>query len=151
MLNLTYHQFEFHLPALWTFSATSYGKGPVDGIGAAIKSRATRYLLNGTTERAFLSPEKFYQFTKIANDHQTMKGDLEPNRPIEVFFLEKVDVEKHLEQIMEPRWRYLPRKSWIEGIQSFHQFNPRGIGNIVCRRTSCTTDFQSFTVNPHAS
>jgi hypothetical protein len=79
MLNLTYHELDFGLPAVWTFSTTSHGKGPVDGIGAAVKSRATRHLLSGTAERAFLSAEAFFHFTKAANDHQTMKGDLEPN------------------------------------------------------------------------
>ena len=76
MVNLTYHQSEFGLPAAWTFSSTSHGKGPVDGIGAAIKSRATRYTLKGTTEGAFLTPEELYQFTKSVNDHQKIKGDL---------------------------------------------------------------------------
>ncbi|CAF3124023.1 unnamed protein product, partial [Rotaria sp. Silwood2] len=83
MMNLTYHQEDFNLTAFWRFSATSHGKGPVDGIGAAIKSRATRYILTGTPERAFLSPEDLFNYSKQANDHQVMKGDLEPNRPIE--------------------------------------------------------------------
>ena len=37
ILNLTYHQSDFGVPASWTFSSTAHGKGPMDGIGAAIK------------------------------------------------------------------------------------------------------------------
>jgi hypothetical protein len=86
MLNLTYYEADFGLPACWTFSTTSHGKGPVDGIGAAVKSCATRYLLSSSPGRAFLTSEDFFKFTKQVNDHQVMKGDLEPNRPIEAFF-----------------------------------------------------------------
>lgn len=96
MLNLTHHERDFGLKATWTFSATSHGKGPVDGIGAAVKSRATRHLLRGTSERAFLSAKELFDFTKNVNDHQVMKGDLEPNRPIDVFYVEMGDVENIL-------------------------------------------------------
>jgi hypothetical protein len=144
MLNLTYHESDFGMPAVWTFSATSHGKGPVDGVGAALKSRAIRHLLGGTAERAFLSPEDFFQFTKAVNDHQTMKGDLEPNRPIEVFFVKKNDVEQLLNKTLQARWAHLPKKAWIDGIQSLHQFNPMDIGNMNCRRTSTSKDVKNF-------
>jgi molybdopterin-guanine dinucleotide biosynthesis protein A len=145
MINLTYHQSEFGLPAAWTFSATSHGKGPVDGIGAAIKSRATRYTLKTTTESALLTPEELYRFARSVNDHQTMKGDLEPNRPIEVFFIKQTDVETRLEEVLDKRWSWLPKKPWIDGIQSFHQFDPKGVGDIDCRRTSFSRSVESFT------
>ena len=64
MINLTFHEKDFGIKASWTFSATSHGKGPVDGIGPSIKSRATRYLLSGTPERAFLSSEDLFNYTK---------------------------------------------------------------------------------------
>ena len=43
MLNLSFHLHDFDLPACWTFSATSHGKGPVDGIGAAIEPNRRIY------------------------------------------------------------------------------------------------------------
>ena len=36
-LNLTYHQDNFGVPANWSFSATSHGKGPWDGIAGCAK------------------------------------------------------------------------------------------------------------------
>ena len=74
-----------------------------DPLTASLKSLATRHLLSGTAERAFLTPEDFFQFSRAANDHQTMKGDLEPNRPIEVFFVKKNDVEQVLNKTLQPR------------------------------------------------
>ncbi len=143
-MNLTYHENDFGLTASWTFSATSHGKGPVDGIGAAVKSRATRYLLSGTAERAFLSPEDLFHFTKQVNDHQVMKEDLEPNRPIEVFYIKSSDVDNIYKQALEWRWSLLSKKKWIEGIQNKHQFNPVGICKIKCRQTSNSETFEVF-------
>ncbi|CAF4173888.1 unnamed protein product [Rotaria magnacalcarata] len=103
MLNLTYHESDFGLKASWTFSSTSHGKGPVDGIGAAVKSRATRYLLSGTIHNAFLSSEEFFEYTKTANDHFVMKGDLEPNRTIETFYIKAIDIQNVLKRTLERR------------------------------------------------
>ncbi|CAF1426314.1 unnamed protein product [Adineta ricciae] len=73
MLNLTYHERDFGLPASWTFFSASHGKGPVDGIGATVKSTATRHLPKSTAEQSFLSAEEFFKFTEQANDHQVIK------------------------------------------------------------------------------
>lgn len=143
MLNLTFHQSDFHLPASWTFSATSHGKGPVDGIGAAIKSRATRHLLTLNKERAFLTPWEFYEFVDRATDHQKMIGDLEPNRPIDVFYATSHDVEMLLRNILADRWSVLS-KQWIKGIQRLHQFDSTRPGQIVCRDTSSSLDTKEF-------
>jgi hypothetical protein len=62
MTNLTYHENDFDLTALWTFLATSHGNGSADGIGATVKSHATRYLLGGTAERVFLSTKGLFAF-----------------------------------------------------------------------------------------
>ena len=144
MMNLAYHQTDFNISASWTFSATSHGKGPVDGIGAAVKSRATRHILTAAPEKALLSPEDLFKYTKEANDHQVIKGDLEPNRPIEAFYIKKVDVDNTLQTTLEIRWSKLVKTKWIEGIQSKHQFNPIGIGKIKCFQTSNSRDFDVF-------
>ncbi|CAF1345109.1 unnamed protein product [Rotaria sordida] len=120
MINITYHEKDFGLPASWTFSATSHGKGPVDGIGAAVKSRATRFLLSGSAERAFLSPEDLLTILKKLMTINTFKKTL------------------------EPRWLQISKKPWIDGIQSKHQFNPIGIGKITCCRISNSEDFKTF-------
>ena len=146
MMNLTFHSLDFGLPASWTFSATSHGKGPVDGIGAAVKSRATRYLLGLQKERAFLSPWEFFDFVNRATDHQRMIGDLEPNRPIDVFHVTSYEVEKIHVSILSNRWSILP-KQWIRGIQRMHQFNSARVWHIVSRPTSSSTHSQEFQID----
>lgn len=143
LLNLTLHQSDFVLPASWTFSATSHGKGPVDGIGAAIKSRATRHLLTLQGERAFLTQREFYDFIDRATDHQKMIGDLEPNRPITVFYASSDQIETTYHTVLSDRWSTLP-KQWIKGIKQFHRFDPNGPFKVVCRETSTSLDSEEF-------
>ena len=50
MLNLVYHKVDFGLDASWSFSATGYGKGAGDGVGAPLKSTARR----ATFSKSFL-------------------------------------------------------------------------------------------------
>jgi hypothetical protein len=79
ILNLTFHEVDFGVPAVWSFSATSHGKGPVDGLGAALKSTATRYLLRHGPTEAFKSPKEFYEFSK---QRQVSTGN-----PIELLYV----------------------------------------------------------------
>jgi hypothetical protein len=62
--NLTYHETDFGILASWSFNATAHGKGVVDGIGAAVKYRATRKFLSGTAPFAILTPEDLYKFVQ---------------------------------------------------------------------------------------
>lgn len=149
MLNLTYHEIDFHLPTVWTFPATSHGKGPMDGIGAAVKSRATRYLTSGTADHAFLSPYEFYHFVKSAIEHQSSTDDSKSHFPIEVFFLSKEDIEGRLHDLTESRWIDLPKKRWIEGTQCFHRFYPRAIAAIDFSLTSESKDIETFLLHEH--
>ncbi|CAF4308789.1 unnamed protein product [Rotaria sordida] len=73
-----------------------------------------------------------------------MKGDLEPNRPIEAFYIKTSDVDSTFKKTLEPRWLQISKKPWIDGIQSKHQFNPIGIGKITCCRISNSEDFKTF-------
>jgi hypothetical protein len=94
MLNLTYHESDFGIPAAWTFSATAHGKGPVDGIGAALKYRATRRVPSGRRTDAILTPQELYQFaltdTKI-NVFHLSREDIKLNS-------ETMDLSKRLAQ-----------------------------------------------------
>ena len=86
MLNLTYHESDFGIPAAWTFSATAHGKGPVDGIGAALKYRATRRVLSGRRTDAILTPQELYQFAST-------------DTKINVFYLSRQDIKLHSESM----------------------------------------------------
>ena len=61
MLNLIYHQQDFDLEACWTFTSTEHGKGPYDGLGASVKSTASRYVIRSGA--LITSAEGFYKFT----------------------------------------------------------------------------------------
>ncbi|CAF1690836.1 unnamed protein product, partial [Adineta ricciae] len=63
ILNLSFHQTDFNIHAVWTFSATSHGKGPVDGLGSALKSTGTRFMMRHGPEEAFKSAKEFYEFS----------------------------------------------------------------------------------------
>ena len=79
ILNLTFHDVDFGVVAVWSFSATSHGKGPVDGLGAALNSIATRYLLRHGPTEAFKSAKEFYEFSQ---QRQVSSGN-----PIELLYV----------------------------------------------------------------
>ena len=64
ILNLTYHQTDFGIPAAWSFSSTAHGKSAVDGIGAAVKCRATKRVLSGNAADAILTPKELFRFAQ---------------------------------------------------------------------------------------
>ena len=97
ILNLSFHQTDFGIRAIWTFSATSHGKGPVDGLGAAIKSTATRYLMRHGPEEAFKSAKEFYEFSKHRQESS--------KSPIELFYAESKEVLQLHEERNVNRWR----------------------------------------------
>ena len=97
MHNLANHHADFHIQALWTFSAAGHGKGPCDGIGAVVKSTATQHLLKSGANASCSSLKEFFEWCFARNDRMvisrpswttTLQSEstymAEPNRPIEV-------------------------------------------------------------------
>lgn len=126
MCNLAYHQNDFSLQGSWTFSATGHGKGPCDGIGAVVKSTATRYLLRTGPHASFSSPKDFYEWCSRANDRMVIARSKpcknstasstrmsEPNRPIEIRWLPAMDVNSEYESILLPRWNDLSSRRMV--------------------------------------
>jgi hypothetical protein len=103
----------------------------------------TRHLLLLHKERAFLSPWEFYDFINRATDHQKMKGDLEPNRPIDVFYAPSDEVEHIHRNVLLDRWSILS-KPWIKGIQKMHQFDSTRVQHLECRETSFSANYMEF-------
>ena len=92
ILNLTYHR-DFGIPASWTFSSTADGKGPMDGIGAAIKYRATRKVLSEKAEDAVLIPEALFKFRQ-------------QDTTIDAFYLETTTINQNYNRFkLEHRWK----------------------------------------------
>ena len=149
ILNLTFHEIDFGVCAVWSFTASSHGKGPVDGLGAAVKSTATRYLMRHGPEQAFKSAKEFYQFSK--QQHESSLS------PIEIFYVELDEVVRlHAERNVD-RWNHTNGMyitlsfsfsfylfSALTGIRSFHHFEPIGFRTIQCRRTSASTTHQTY-------
>ena len=81
-----YHESDFEIPAAWTLSAIAHGKGPVDGIGAALKYRATRRVLSVRREDAILTPQELYQFAWT-------------DTKINVFYLSRQDIKQNSESM----------------------------------------------------
>ncbi|CAF1674286.1 unnamed protein product [Adineta ricciae] len=86
ILNLSFHQTDFNIHAVWAFSATSHGKGPVDGLGSVLKSTGTRFMMRHGPEEAFKSAKEFYEFS--ARRQKLSKS------PIELLYAESKDILK---------------------------------------------------------
>jgi len=85
-LSCFHHESDFGIPAAWTFSATAHGKGPIDGIGAALKYRATRRVLSGRRADAILTPQELYQFAST-------------DTKINVFYLSRQGIKQNSESM----------------------------------------------------
>ena len=59
ILNGSFHEIDFGVRAIWTFTATSHGKGTLDGLRAPVKPSATRYRMHRGAEEAFKSAKEF--------------------------------------------------------------------------------------------
>ena len=90
ILNLSFHEIDFGVRAIWTFTATSHDKGPMDGLGAAVKSTATRYLMRHGPEEAFKSAKQFYEFSKKCHESSQF--------PIQLLYTESKEVVHPHEQ-----------------------------------------------------
>ena len=63
-LNLTFHQLDFGVPANVSFSATSHGKGPWDGVAGLAKNEAALESLRRPTDNKILTAKDFLTFMK---------------------------------------------------------------------------------------
>ena len=55
-------------------------------------------------ERAFLTSWEFYDFANRATDHQKMAGELEPNRPIDVFYAATDKIDESHRTVLSDRY-----------------------------------------------
>ena len=63
-LNLVHHAEDFGVPAKWSFSATSHGKGPWDGLAGSAKREAALESLRRPVDNQILTPNQFFMFIK---------------------------------------------------------------------------------------
>lgn len=111
IFNLTNHQHDFGIEASWTFTSTAHGKGPCDGVGAAVKYTATRFI--STSGIVINSAEEFYAFTKKFNENAAkMSATGEPS--IYSFYVKSADVEHTYAEILKSRWDQLGKNGTTE-------------------------------------
>ncbi|CAF4897575.1 unnamed protein product [Rotaria socialis] len=139
IINLLYHQDDFAIFASWTFSASGHGKGPCDGIGAAVKSSANRAVLHSST--VFLSVEDFLKFTKKFNE-DSAKSSQRNEPPSNVYFLQRDAIERNTRELLMERWN--KTRGRAKGIRTYHQFDPQNDGCMLCRRTSNSMETDQF-------
>ncbi len=157
IFNLTYHEDDFKLDASWTFCSTAHGKGPCDGVGAAVKYAATRSV--STSGIMICSAEEFYGFTTKFNENAAnISTNKEP--PIHTFFVTSAEVERIYTEILKPRWDKLGKSGKSEHIlkcnsnklyldrikhlRSFHHFNIRSDRTVVYQHTSNSINYETF-------
>ena len=115
-LNLTYHNDDFGIPANWSFSATSHGKGPWDGVAGCVKREATLESLRRPEDNHIQNAIDFYNFTK------------EKFKNICVEFIPSSVISELNDNILEERFQ---RAKTIRGTLGYHT---SGVSMVVIQR-----------------
>jgi len=63
---------------------------------------------------------------------------------IEIRFISKEDIRQNHDTVLKPRWEQLPKLGPINGIRSFHDFDPANINRMDCKIKSLLADCSSF-------
>ena len=108
-LNLAYHAADFGVPADWSFSATSHGKGPWDGLAGSAKREAALESLRRPVDRQILTPKEFYSFTK------------DKFKKVIVEFVSTEEIETLHSDVLEERFK---SAKTIKGTLGFHSYSP---------------------------
>jgi hypothetical protein len=137
ILNLALHHQDFAFEAGWTFSSAGHGKSECDGLGAAVKSAARKYLLQQGPEVAFSDAKDFYRFARdkinrtipskrsvrpqeivingaginSSSDEETGETVSQSARSIEIRWLAEKDIEHVFQTVLKTRWNKLSTKS----------------------------------------
>ena len=108
-LNLAYHAEDFGVPAKWSFSATSHGKGPWDGLAGSAKREAALESLRRPVENQILTPQEFYRFTK------------DKFKNVDVEFVSEEEILNLFTEVLAER--FMLAKT-IKGTLKLHSFSP---------------------------
>ena len=106
-LNLTFHEIDFGIPANCSFSATSHGKGPWDGVAGSAKREAAMESLRRPTEDQILTPMDFFNFIK------------EKFRNLQVEFISSEAILKLKQEVLVKRFKLAKT---IKGTLGLHRF-----------------------------
>ena len=110
-----------------------------------MKSRATWYPLGLQLERVSFFACEFNNFANRATDRQKILRDLDPTRPIDVFYTTTTEIEEIHRNLLSDRWSMLS-KQWISGIQRLHSFDSTRAWRIVRRETSLSRNSEELQI-----
>ena len=125
-LNLTYHQDNFGVPANWSFSATSHGKGPWDGIAGCAKRETALESLRRPIEKHIKTATDFY--TVVKNKFKN----------IQVEYISQEVIEKIETDILIERFKI---SKTITGTLGFHSFE-------TIRGNHCQVNVRKYSFSP---
>ena len=108
-LNLNYHKDDFGVPAKWSFSAISHGKGPWDGLAGSVKREATLESLRRLTENHIQTARDLYNFAK------------EKFKKVDVQYISAEHIEALTKEILNERFK---EAQTIKGTLKLHSFEP---------------------------
>ncbi|CAF4861740.1 unnamed protein product [Rotaria socialis] len=114
MLNLIKHNEDYQYKAEWIFYSTNQGKGPVDGLGAVVKSAARRETMRADApQKSFLTPVEFYKFLKqkfcskpknpTPNTSDVSTVDIIDTEKIQIWYLSETDINQHFDKYLSQR------------------------------------------------
>ncbi|CAF3420055.1 unnamed protein product [Rotaria socialis] len=93
---------------------TNQGKGPVDGLGAVVKSAARRETMRADApQKSFLTPVEFYKFLKqkfcskpknpTPNTSDVSTVDIIDTEKIQIWYLSETDINQHFDKYLSQR------------------------------------------------
>jgi hypothetical protein len=123
-LNICYHKKDFDISCEWNFFATSHGKSPCDGVGAAIKKIAR---LASLRNNKILNAQDLFNYCKNQNWHIS-------------FALATIEEQQDREVELESR--YILAKT-IDGTRKFHAIYPISLSEIVVKTYSLSTEIKT--------
>ena len=106
-LNLAYHVADFGVQADWSFSATSHGKGPWDGLAGSVKREAALESLRRPHDNQILTPMQLFEFAK------------EKFTNVDVQFVSTEMIEKLDNEVLQNRFKNAKTIKGTMGINSY--------------------------------
>ena len=124
-LNLCLHEEDFDLKANWTFSATSHGKSPCDGIGGKVKRLTARESLQRPFSDQILDVPSMFKFCE------------ESIKNITFVFISNKRMETARDELNQ---RFAPGRT-VPETRSYHFFAPVSKNEIAYKQTSEDEEF----------
>ena len=121
---ISHHYEEFGLSARWDYLEAGHGKGPCDGLGAAVKRAADYCVSRG--KQVIQSPHDFFAWTQSKDN----------NSETNYFFVSKDDVGKSVAEIDNKKSGLLP----VAGTFNLHAVYSQEKDVVWTRNMSCYCD-----------